>query len=56
MRMCDKVMQIVSDAGLLVASNAVIRKVWLRAGRMYGTYNGKRVVSIARGIWEVSNG
>lgn len=53
MRMQDKVMQIVTDGARVLRDNAVIRNVWLRAGKMYGKFEGQNVVSTSSGIWMV---
>lgn len=54
MRMQDKVLQFVTDGAKVLDACAIIRNVWLRAGRMYGKYNGRSVVNISGGVWRVS--
>lgn len=52
-RMKDKVKQVVTVGNAIVCAEAVIRNVWLQAGKMYGKFNGRCVVSISRGIWQM---
>lgn len=53
MRMKDKVLQLVTDGRRVLSAQATIQRVTLRHGVMRGLYEGREVVSIARGVWRV---
>lgn len=56
MRMKDKVLQLVTDGARVLSAQAVIRNVTLWKGTMRGLYEGREVVSISRGVWQVVGG
>lgn len=56
MRMTDKVLQLVTDGARVLSAQAIIRNVTLFNGTMRGLYEGREVVSIARGVWQVVEG
>lgn len=56
MRLKDKVLQLVTDGARVLSAQAIIRNVTLYKGIMRGLFDGREVVSISRGVWQIVEG